>query len=213
MGGWNKKIELKRNKVILVEGIDAYFFCIWALEAYKVEDVQVIDFGGNEQLNEFLVLFKNFLPGSENVEKLLILRDAETDAKAAQDKVKSDLRHSGYHVPPVPFTFSGNGPQLAYGLFPGIEDANGLINGTLEDLCLETLEQEPLLPHIDSLISFLKEEGQINLRHPHKTRLHSYFSLEDRFVGMKLGEAAKANAFNWNHPAMSNLNKVLVALS
>lgn len=212
MGGWNKKIELKKNKVILTEGNDAYYFCIWALEAYKIEDVQVIDFGGNEQLSNFLMLFKNVLPGSDDVEKILILRDAETDAKAAQDKIKSDLLNAGYPVPSAPYLFSGNPLQIAYGLFPGIEIDGTLVNGTLEDLCLATVEEDPTIPHIDSLISFFKEE-QVKLRHPHKTKLHAYLSFKDGFVGMKLGEAARANAFNWQHPAMSNLNKILTALS
>jgi hypothetical protein len=212
MGGWNKKTEIKKQKIILAEGNDAYYFCIWALEAYGIEDVQVLDFGGNEQLKEFLVLFKNFLPGSENVEKILILRDAEKDAQAAQKKIESDLINAGYHSPSIPFVFSGNDPQIAYGLFPGMEDEQGLVNGTLEDLCLATIDEDPLSGHLNSLISFLKEE-QMEFRYPHKTKLHAYLSFRDQFVGMKLGEAARANAFNWGHPAMINLNKVLSALS
>ena len=35
------KLKISHNKLILVEGADAYWFLIWALKAYSIEDVQV----------------------------------------------------------------------------------------------------------------------------------------------------------------------------
>lgn len=45
--------------------------------------------------------------------------------------------------------------------------------------------------------------------HRHKTRLHTYFSANNKFVSMKVEEAAHAGAFNWTHPNMEPLKKCL----
>ncbi len=46
----SSKLKISHNKLILVEGADAYWFLLWALKAYSIEDVQVMDFKGNPDL-------------------------------------------------------------------------------------------------------------------------------------------------------------------
>ena len=76
---------------------------------------------------------------------------------------------------------------------------------TLEDLCLSLLEptdRETMLEEIDAFLGHLQGGYQRSFPHLHKARLHTYFSITDRFVGMKIGEAAAAMAFDWKDPRL-----------
>ena len=82
-----EKIE-KRN-VIFCEGMDEKYFLIHYLNSEEMKeysilsnDIQVIDFGGNEELERKLELLK-ISPGFNQIKFLLIIRDAENDAKKA----------------------------------------------------------------------------------------------------------------------------------
>ena len=48
-----KTTTIEKGKIILVEGADAYFFFIWAYQAFDVHDIQVIDFGGINDLGQY----------------------------------------------------------------------------------------------------------------------------------------------------------------
>lgn len=76
------------------------------------------------------------------------------------------------------------GINVGFLLFPQLD--SDPIEGTLEDLCLK-------------IIKF-------------KTKLHSFFSLTDRFVGLKIGEAADAGAFDWDSPELEGLRKMITSV-
>lgn len=48
------KIEILKTKLILAEGRDAKEFLIWALDAYVMDGIQVMDFGGINDLAKFI---------------------------------------------------------------------------------------------------------------------------------------------------------------
>ena len=54
-------------------------------------------------------------------------------------------------------------------------------------------------------------ENKYNRSYPHefKTKLHTYFSVTDEYVSLKIGEAAKAGAFNWNSNKLLPLKNFL----
>lgn len=85
--------------MILCEGRDAEEFLITylnseALSEYTFfsEEVQVMDFGGNSNLDIFLEMLKN-MEGFDTVESILIVRDAETDVLRAENDIKRALRN------------------------------------------------------------------------------------------------------------------------
>jgi len=86
----------------MVEGLDAYYFCIHACGAYGLEFVQVINFGGITELYDEIGVLKK-LPGYEEIPAVGILRDAETDVAGAVASVKSALERNGFLVPEKPY--------------------------------------------------------------------------------------------------------------
>lgn len=81
MGKESKKRSIVQPHLILCEGADEWNFLIRLLNHWIPEDaafntIQVIDFGGNDELKNFLETLP-LLPNYEIVRSILIIRDAE----------------------------------------------------------------------------------------------------------------------------------------
>lgn len=207
-----EKITIKKPKLLLVEGADAYYFWIWAIESYKIEDIQVMDFGGITDLIGYLKMLKG-VSGYEEVTTIVIARDAETKPDIAVSSVKRALKKSGLAVPDKPFYFYGDSPRIAFMLFPGLDGSGGLIPGTLEDLCFQILKDndKKRLKCAENYL-FCLEQMDKKITWKHKSLLHAYFAGEDRFVGMKIGEASKAGAWNWEHERLKSFQEIVKAM-
>ncbi len=206
-------IEIKEKKIILTEGIDVYYFSIWAYQAFKVTGIQVLDFGGIKDLKKYLKTLI-LLPGYENVETILIARDAETDSSAAVSSITTALREAALPVPEKPCEFVGNTPKVAYMVFPGfMESPDGnrtLSTGTLEDLCLEIVKDDPIFECVEQYVKCLQAKEPV--ARLHKTKLHTYLAGKNSFVGLKIGEAAKAGAWDWNHSKLAPFRQLILKM-
>lgn len=205
------QIEIKKSKLIVAEGADAYWFLIWACQAFGISDIQVMDFGGITELTQFLKTV-SLLPQYETVKTIVIARDAETDPVAAMSSILHSLQETSLPVPSEPFQFIGNGLRVAFMIFPGFEfekpDSQKLIPGTLENLCLEIANDKSTYDCVNGYIHCLKSLNK-PISHHHKTQLHAYLSGQDAFVGLKIGEAAKAGAWDWNHPQFAPFRTII----
>jgi hypothetical protein len=204
----NERTLLNRTKLILAEGRDACFFLQAACKTYREgEDVQVIDFGGIANLRSFLPMIKN-LEKFDEVETIVIARDAEQDAASAIQSIKSSLQNASLPVPPSAFSFqSGGKVKIAFVLFPGTEQKEG----TLEDLCLLTVGNDPIMECVDFFVGCVIEKGGPITRN-HKHRLHCFLSGKAKYVGLKIGEASKANAWDFEHIALQPFKEIIQSM-
>ena len=198
----------------MCEGEDATQLIIHFLEYLRkrekrFEDYIVFDFGGNDELSGFLSDIR-LLPGFDIVKSITIVRDSEVDHNKAIQSVKSALGKHGFPVPPKPNTIErGDGLKVAYSLFPSLSENS--LRGTLEDLFIDNLSEDEvdnLLFDINAFLNDLKSKGR-NFTWFHKTKLHTYFSVTDKFVKMKTGQAAQAGAFNFECAEMNSLKELL----
>lgn len=214
----NKTEKIHKPYLIMCEGEDELRFLISFLNCSEVEDypffandVQVINFGGNEELPLKLNVLK-ITPGFEQVKSLLILRDAEKDAQVAIRQIQNGLTKAGLPTPSEPGKWEGKNLKTGFLLFPTCDTS--VHEGTLEDLCLSILKEDAsfeILTEIDTFLKLLEERHQREFRHEFKAKLHTYFSITDKFVGMKIGEAANAGAFDWNSVKLNSLKTFLLA--
>ena len=87
--------------------------------------------------------------------------------------------------------------------------------GTLEDLCISILSEENSSAILYDIQDFMDDLGnKYNRLYPHefKTKLHTYFSVTDAYVSLKIGESAKAGAFNWNSDKLLPLKNFLAEI-
>lgn len=206
---------LKEN-LIICEGRDEQEFLIQYLNSAALSDtpgfsndIQVIDFGGNSELRQKLAVLKN-TAGFDQVTSLLVIRDAETNAEAACREIQHALEKNSFPVPQVPHYWEGDLFKVGFVLFPTCD--NVVQNGTLEDLCLSILSDPlaaNLLEDIDIFLNQLENHHQRSFSRIFKAKLHTYFSVHNDYVSLKIGEAAAAGAFDWNHPALTSLKNFL----
>lgn len=137
-------MPIERKKIVkpyllLCEGRDAENFLITYLESEALtqdkrfsNEIQVLDFGGNDDLDRFLMNLKN-MERFDQVTSIAIIRDAERDFAQACSDVTRSLRKSGIVSPDSYGTWVNDdtGLNVGYLLFPLNNEA-----GTLEDLCL-----------------------------------------------------------------------------
>ena len=206
-----------KPNIIACEGKDALRYLHCVLTAFKLnESFQVEDFGGNPELKPFIKALRN-TPGFVSVKTVTIIRDAEKSAVSAQQSIQNLLRENGYSAPKTPC--SPCKPQndeiqviTGYALFPSC--STELINGTLEDLCLKTLACEDSNEYLQIVDIALKAitDNISERKYPHKNRLHSFFSMTNRYVGYKIGEAADRNAFKFECKEIDSLRLFLLSM-
>ena len=212
------KIErdrIKKEKLILCEGRDEENFLIAWLNSDELSnepgfsnEIQVLNFEGNSDLSRQLEKYKK-MDGFDSLTHLMIIRDAEQDLDGAVKSIQSALSNNGFQVPEESCKWiydNENDLYIGFLLFPAC-DKNPTA-GTLEDLCLKILAKSDASACMEEVNIFLerleKEHGK-NFSHKFKTQLHAYFAVSDDYVGMKIGEAAGAKAFNWSSSELEPL--------
>jgi hypothetical protein len=206
-----KNKGIKKPHLILCEGEDATQYIIWLLDFFiniegdkEFEDFLAFDFGGIDDLSNFLSVLKN-LANYETVRSITIVRDAEGNAQSAVENITRALGNNGFsYASNVNTVSKGGQPKTGFVLFPSC--SGELESGTLENLCLRTLSDVnsgKILSAVDSVVK------NFDFKRPHKNRLHTYFSLTDKFVALKIGEAAHARAFNFHCPEIESLKLFL----
>lgn len=218
----NKTINPKTKHLILCEGIDEKLFFIWFLDYFKKKssldynkynEIQIEDIGGNGELVAQLGVWK-LVAGFDDLKTVGIIRDAETDADAALKSIQHCFSYNGMPKPQDCFELTANpngGARTVFGILPGTKTDNKWDNGTLEDLCLKILNDSQSSEKIDLLSKYL-EQAQVDfkykIKHMHKARLHTYFSSNEPFIGLKIGEATKCRAFDFESNALNNFKKM-----
>jgi len=141
---------------------------------------------------------------------------AETDAAGACQSLCTALKDTGFAAPDKPCCCMTDSRayhahiSTGFVLFPGCSAA--LQNGTLEDLCLRMLAQgdaKTVLSSVDAALAPYRQQ----LPRLHKNRLHTYFSMTDAFVSLKVGEAARDGAFCYALAEMESLKAFLLQVA
>ena len=216
----DEKIKITSCNLILCEGKDEVLFLnqylFWLKEQGVFEksdpNVQIINFGGVKEFKRKLrVIVK--APGFQDVRSILIIQDAETDADASRRSICDNLKNNGLPAPSRAAEWERNDAmKLAYLLFPKLDGYP--TNGTLEDLCVTIIDKsynpDAVIELIENDMSNLESRELRAFPHKHKSKLHGFFSLTDRFVGDKVGEAAAAGAFDWNNEKLSVLKRMII---
>jgi hypothetical protein len=197
------------HKLILVEGDDALHFYIALLGKLEsridIQGIQVMNFGGITDLAPFLAV----LPNREHygqISSLCIARDCETHegetALSASNSINHALQAARMTDKDIrPFHFEQFDKKIGFVLFPGYNESGELEKkGTLEDLCLKICVPEIPVEEVSGYVDDFERKRPEHFKRPHKNRFHAALSFSDDYVGLKIGEAAKASAFDFNSP-------------
>jgi len=210
--------RILKDNLILCEGKDALNFLICMLESEESKalspcfatDIQVFDFGGNNDLATYIENLQK-MDDYSRVKTILVIRDAENDAQKASKEIITALCKNGFLTPEKPYCWSATEPAVGWLLFPAC--GKKLENGTLEDLCLSIIKDdnwENIATEIDGFLGSVKQKCNKQLPREFKNKLHTYFSATNEYVSLKIGEAARAGAFDWGSGKLELLRSFIL---
>lgn len=201
------RVRIKESKQLLVEGKDPKnFFGKFICHLY-LQNIQVQDFSGINELHGFLLAFVK-LPGfSDCVSSLGIVRDAEKNAKSAFQSVQSAVKNAGLSVPAAPGKRSAGSPAVTAYILPG--DGKP---GMLETLLCRSFDAEPVRVCIDDFFSCVDDRtGSQPTLSRDKARAHAYLTTKDE-PHVSVGVAAKKCYWTLDHSAFADLRNFLTSL-
>ncbi|GHT82454.1 hypothetical protein FACS1894137_01380 [Spirochaetia bacterium] len=193
-------LVISQKTVLLVEGPDDEKFFQSAFRESGIKTIQIIPTDGKYNLKNRIGDLKN-IPGYNDVNAILILRDSDKSAKSESQSINYALKSTGLIDKDIePFTISEfNAKKIGFMLSSGYDDNGNLCEeGAIEDLCLKIFKEQSVTKKIDDYFKdFLEHE---TLNHENKNRLHATFSFTNKYVGMKIEHVANANGFDFESP-------------
>ena len=183
---------------LLVEGKDPCNFFGAFVDHLNIEELQIQDFGGVDELKGFLGVMVKQSGFHGTVRMLGIVRDAETSAQGAFQSVQSSLRNAGLPVPARPGEPAGAAPAVNVLVLPGNEAP-----GMLETLLCRTFADTAADRCIDDFFRcFEGSEAGARIRNPDKARAHAFLATRKmprrHDIGIARGRAVAHTPF-WRH--------------
>jgi hypothetical protein len=197
---------ISEPNLLLVEGQDEVNFFTRFIDVMDLRNIQVLEFGGSEKFRPNIIN----LPKLDNFDSVIsvgIVRDADTSARNTFTSIQDALRDANLPVPPQPMTLSGDEQRVIVYIMP---DNNN--NGSLEDLCLRSILEDPTYSCVDEYFNCLYKITGEHHSHESKSRVQVYLAKYSN-VNSRLGIAALRNIWNWNHPVYDPLKDFLRQLN
>jgi hypothetical protein len=210
-------VPVTKPKQLIVEGRDVEeFFTALLRKMGLAEEVQVQNFGGVSELPNFLQEFQDFLEavriasGSEGflvqeIVSLGVIRDAErfSSPTDAFRSVCGALRGAGLTVPSQIETFEGSNPRVGVLILP-----DATTKGMLEDLCLRSVEDHPVMQCIDEYFNCVKQQLGSLPKNMAKARIQAFVASTPEPVS-HLRWAFHRDYWPWDDPAFHHIKQFL----
>jgi len=202
----NPQFHIESSVQLLVEGNDQRnFFEAFAIHL-GIDNIQVQNFGGVNELSDFIGNLAAEDDFRYMVRSIGIVRDAELNAQSAFQSVQSSLRNAGLAAPAQPVAREGASPSVSVFILPDNRNA-----GMLETLLCQTFQGEPIDDCIGDFLSCARSAGGEGLRNPDKSRAHAFLSTMPR-PEVSVGVAARRSYWNLDHPAFKEIRAFLRTL-
>ena len=139
-----KDLEITGPKLLLVEGSDEEFLFSALTKHMNLTDVQVVAVRGKGNFERDIGVFAQDQVFRDEVTALGIVTDADLNTEHAFQMVQEALAEAHLAVPDQPLQSAGTNPKVVILVVP-----HGATNGELEDVCLESVADDPAMPCVD----------------------------------------------------------------
>jgi len=173
-------------------------------ETCKKSDIQIEEAGGIHQFkNKFEDLSK--IQGFKSLEVIGIIRDAEKNRMSAFDSICDTVKGFNLKPPSEGKTFSDGKPAIGIFIMPGNSDV-----GMLENLCLETVINEPAMNCVNSFIECTKTLSSPP-KNIEKARVQAFLAAMPE-IRNSLGLGAQKGYWNFSSDKLSDLREFICRL-
>jgi hypothetical protein len=202
-----------KPKLLLGEGIEEVYFFDALLRHLGIDDVQVDQYDGKNNIAAGLKAIKDRSGFLNRVVSLGVTRDADytddpaDDIAAAQrafQSVSGALAYARLPVPVAPMVKAAGDPEVSVFILPDNQRP-----GMLEDLCVASTT----VPDRDCITEYFEcvalRTGRVQTRrNASKSRAHAWLATQSE-PDKQLGQAARAGYWDWDNPSF-NLIKQFV---
>lgn len=195
--------NITHKKVLAVEGNDECVFFEALLDDMGITECQIYDIEGKDKFKAKIpALVKTSDLDFDKVEVFAIIRDADKSHEDAFKSISNIVKKTGLKEPPKVGTFGNGNPKVGIFIMPG-----NLENGMLEDLCLQTVKNRPVMEHVNHYINCVQkiEEGPKIIA---KAKAQVYLASKPETV-YSVGLGAKKKYWDFTSDALDDLKKFL----
>ena len=199
---------IEKSTQLLVEGSDQENFFKKLAEHLQLRHIQIQDFGGVNQLREFLSGIFVKAPNFSTVESIGVVRDAESSADAAFQSVKDSLKNAALPVPEeIGRPSSVGNPKVQIMIFP-----DGQHSGMLETLLCRSFADTPIGRCVSDFIDCARlsanttSESRLD-----KARAHAYLATRP-FPLHSVGIGAQKGYWPLDHNVFGNVREFMQKL-
>ena len=187
------------------------------LQEMNLMDIQVQDFGGKDELPDFLAAFCSGAEFRSRVTSLGIVRDAEGNAGDTFQSICSALKNANCELKnlnvsvnlPVPnqvIVPVGDYLRVSVLILPDDKTP-----GMLETICLWSVENNPAMKCIEQYFKCIKQRMSSLPKNMPKAQVQTFLASRPR-PGLLLGQAARAGYWPWDSPVFNRVKQFLQAL-
>lgn len=202
------KIEIKADRLLLVEGNDDQNFFQKLIEDIGLDGIQIISMKGKENFG--IPNLKSVIntPGFREVRSLGIVLDADENANSTFSSICTVLRECGLPVPAQPMKIISASLKVGVLVIPP-----GAAQGEIEDLCLAAIKEYNELECIENYFSCLKEKLPLDKfpKELSKAKVQAFLASREESVP-HLGVAAQKGFFPLNHNIFEDIKIFLRSL-
>lgn len=201
----NHHQKIIKSNLLLVEGRDEVNFFECYLNFLKIDSIQIIEVKGKENFKREIPKLK-VLPGFSDVMKIGIIRDADTDFVATFRSIYDRLKENGFNPVKECNIFSESHPSIGIFIMPSSNQ-----NGSLEDLCLEAINNDEIMKCSYQFIDCLKSFNP-NIKNESKRLIQTYLASKDELCS-NIGLGAMKKYWNFDSVYYNDLKNFIKELS
>lgn len=197
--------SIDKTRLLVVEGPDDEKFFYGLFKAISLPNIQIIPIHGKDKLRPSIEAIRN-LPNFEIVDRLGVIRDADTSSKNTFHSICDALSAVDLPRPKrvgVPF---GRNPRIGVYILPGRGKS-----GMLEDLCFSSVEDQPQSACVAEFLKCIKRKKGKQPSPLAKAKIQAYLASLPK-PGLRLGEAAEKGYWPFESPAFKSVKAFLRAL-
>ncbi|NEP90791.1 MAG: hypothetical protein F6K18_30495 [Okeania sp. SIO2C2] len=187
------KKTIEKSKLIIGEGKEDVILFSQLIEYLEINDIQVIDYEGKDNLNNYLKTLP-LIPGFSNLRSLGIARDADESFDDASKSIEGSLRrHKLNEIENL---------KIEKFILPDNSSP-----GMLEDLCLKSIHTDEI-SCIEDFFQCIETSTSRKSNKISKAKIYAWLSTQEH-PDKRLGAAAQAGYIKWDNEAFKELTNFI----
>lgn len=196
------RVSIKQAKLLVVEGSDDARLFDALITHIGVSGIQVVNAQGKNNIRQTLSVIRQATNFSA-VASIGVVRDADASAARALQSVRDALRDANLPSPDEPLSLAGTDIRVAALIAP-----HGKPSGAIEDVCLESVAGDAAMGCVQDFLNCIRNSAIEQPNNLLKAEAQAFLASRKK-PGLRLGEAAEAGYWDFDHTSFDPFKRLL----